>query len=78
MRVAAVLVGILIAASIMWFAAEKHYDNCLEAAKAEHLIGTRPSGDSGNIFGPPTGLAAYQRRVRERKRAIDGCSRTPW
>lgn len=56
-----ILVGLLIAAALAWFAAEHHYDNCIDAAKATHPIGQRSTAAD----------------ARQRRAAVDGCSHLP-
>ena len=65
MKLALVIVGVLIAAAIAWDA-ERHYDNCVAAARATSFD-PRPS--AAQVVGDePT----------ETERRVDGCSRLPW
>jgi hypothetical protein len=66
-----IAVGLVVAAGVLWLAAEQHYENCVAAAKARS-----PSGswldDSESLLDEP---GEAQRRRRE---AVEGCSRLPW
>jgi hypothetical protein len=73
MRTAALIaVGLLIAAAVAWFAAEQHYDNCVNAAKLRHPVGLA-GGNPRQEYERWKGVD-----VRRRSAAIDGCSRLPW
>lgn len=39
MKLAAVVVGVFLAASVAWFASEQHYENCLTTARANFPLG---------------------------------------
>lgn len=65
MKLAAILVGLAVAAALAWFAAEQHYDNCVEAAQTEY----EGQAAAKRIEAEFEGMLAE--RVR-------GCSRLPW
>jgi hypothetical protein len=72
MRVLAIiLVGLLIAAFIAWDAAERHYDACVNAAKA---TAKRPDAIDRDIE-RSLGGNMYAEDLRRR---VKGCSRLPW
>ena len=63
MKLAGLIVGLLIAASLAWGAGELHYRNCINAAKAEHeALEGIVRAVSGNDL---------RQRIRD-------CSRLPW
>jgi hypothetical protein len=66
MKVALVIVGLLIAAAIAWDAAERHYDNCVEAA---HATSFDPAPSAEQILND---------EPAETARRVEGCSRLPW
>jgi hypothetical protein len=61
-KLVVLIVGVLIAAAIAWDAGERHYDNCVTAAKASLSAVDRTLAD---VRG-------------EQPDAIKGCSRLPW
>ncbi len=64
MRTAAIaIVGLLIVGALAWNAAEMHYENCVEAAKA------RGTGSRAEA------ILEGRQRVAE---LVEGCSRLPW
>jgi hypothetical protein len=85
-RTAALLaVGVLIAASVAWFAAEQHYENCVTAAEARAPVGEAGSllDESESLLDEPGSVQEEFERFtgeaqRRRREAIEGCSRVPW
>jgi hypothetical protein len=65
------VVGLLIAAAIAWDAAERHYDACVNAAKA--VPDARDEVD--RLVDEVGGGNSHAEGVARR---IDGCSRLPW
>ena len=65
--------ALLVALAVGWFASEQHYDNCVHAAEARHPIVTV---EEPNPFDPSVSSKAV-RGERERRAAVDGCSRLP-
>ncbi len=60
-----------------WFAAEQHYDNCIESAKAR-FPGVRRVDDRYS-FSPQEEFERFTGKAqRERREALEGCSRAPW
>jgi hypothetical protein len=82
---ALVVVGVIVAAAVAWYAAELHYENCVSAATAAHPLGeaglTAKERESQNPFDtfrdgePPPEVTG--RPLERRRAAIDGCSRLP-
>jgi hypothetical protein len=68
---ALVIVGLLIAAAIAWDASERHYDACVNAAKAR-----------GSPLGSGPDSSLDRTLAHDARPSIDslikGCSRLPW
>jgi hypothetical protein len=63
-----IAVGLLLSAAVAWFAAEQHYENCVETARTEV--------EAGDAYSPEqVEQALTGKPLRDR---IDGCSRLPW
>jgi hypothetical protein len=77
-RITAVVIGAVIALSLLWGAGELHYRGCVDAATARTEARTASARrEFERNFGALRGLsAAYLQR--EREKAIDGCSRLPF
>lgn len=77
LKLAAIIVGLLIAATLAWGGSEFHYRNCIEAAESTHPVSrdwaeiTRGENARGGGPKPPRGTAA-------RRKAVDGCSHLPF
>lgn len=81
MKLAVVIVGLLIAAALAWNAAERHYDNCVAAAKADNPPAPTFTGSLDESGDPDTiSRLTYldERPGRRREAAVEGCSRLPW
>lgn len=88
--IAAIGVGLLACAALLWQGGEMHFRNCLASAEARYPTGYSPERDglsagSGFSIGPVArskrerwdseDFAFYQRRRRDA--ALAGCSRWP-
>lgn len=72
-----VLVGLLVAGTVGWFASEQHYQGCVDAAEASHPVSAKVER---NRYGG--GLLEQadperDRQVLERRAAVNGCSHLP-
>ena len=80
MKWAVVIVGLLIAASIAWFAGEQHYDNCVQAALASNPLPTASEQSNWDQYGgslldqPPS----REEVLSDRRAELDDCSRLPF
>jgi hypothetical protein len=70
---ALVIVGVLIAGAIAWYAAEAHYDSCVDAAIATHPLGGGGYDDEVDRY-----LGNETDAMRARRAAVNRCSRWPW
>lgn len=77
MRVAAILAAFLIGAGLLWGASELHYQSCVDAAKAKHLVSGDPDAQVAPDWGGVPTENRYERREQRRREAIHGCSRSP-
>jgi hypothetical protein len=82
---ALVAVGVVLAGAVGWFAAEQHYDDCVQAATAAHPLGeaglTRQERESQNpfdVYRDDPSPDVSDRPLERRRAAIEGCSRLPW
>ena len=85
-RLALVIVGLLIAAAVAWDASERHYDACVNAAKARTPVKLGALHETLRTFEPRSGAkpklganvpdltVVVDQRARER--VVKGCSRT--
>lgn len=62
-----VLAVVVLAGALAWLAAESHYDNCVSDANGRYpIVVERRDGQPTDVNG------------RRRRRALDGCSRSPF
>lgn len=73
MRLVALAI-VLLAVAVAWFAAERHYENCVEVAEAVARARASGAASGGFNFGESNGEA----RPSFVERRINGCSRLPW
>ena len=71
MKWAALVVGLLIAASVAWFAAEQHYDNCIQDAYLERYATEEVSPRKFRV-------PSREQAGRKLQAALDGCGRLPF
>jgi hypothetical protein len=86
---AIVVAGLLILGALAWNAAEMHYENCVEAARARTplSLSAAEQGEVGGLTAEellnPEEAGRAEDRIRDAPRrrraaAVEGCSRLPW
>ena len=85
---------VVLAATVAWFAGEQYYDNCVSEAKAAYPVLEASGGSNdpprfgdtdeprfGGGTDPNPGASApefSEARLRQRRTALDDCSRLPF
>jgi hypothetical protein len=73
-KLVVLVVGVLIAATLAWNGAELHYRSCIDAAEARTPLGGVK--DPYDYTDDPLGIKGDA--LKDRRGAVDGCSRLPW
>jgi hypothetical protein len=77
-----IVVGLLVALAIAWFASEQSYDNCIQKAEAAHPIPSGRADPSTDTLFPEEvakdAREARRRAIVRRRAELDDCSRLPF